>query len=98
MAAERMLKSFVAAIFFSGAVTSSFAQQLDAAAPSTEPMPGFRDGNAGTRKELQRELLGLSTASRRVIATKSGHNIQREEPRLVIDAVLDVVQQVRNRK
>ena len=50
MAAERMLKTFVAAIFFSGVVTASFAQQLDAAAPSTEPMPGFRDGNAGTRK------------------------------------------------
>jgi len=49
-------------------------------------------------QELQRELLGLSTSSRQVIATKSGHNIQREEPQLVIDAVLDVVEQVRNRK
>jgi len=286
MAAERMLKTFAAAIFFSGAFTASFAQQLDAAAPSTEPMPGFRDGNAGARRlryrctgvgaptvlieaggatsfetlyswertlsfrpgwldviagiehatrvcvydraglgrsdkapmprtsadvatdlrallhnekiatpvvctgqsfggsncrifasrypklvagmvlidtsdadarivpdltkspewidleansvllrkangigdkplivltasptstdeaippeqrqdanrihqELQRELLGLSTTSRQVIATKSGHNIQREEPQLVIDAVLDVVEQVRNRK
>ena len=49
-------------------------------------------------QELQRELLGLSTTSRQVIATKSGHNIQREEPQLVIDAVLDVVEQVRNRK
>jgi len=286
MAAERMLKTFAAAIFFAGAFTASFAQQLDAAAPSTDPMPGFRDGNAGARRlryrctgegvptvlieaggatsfetlyswertlsfrpgwldviagiehatrvcvydraglgrsdkapmprtsadvatdlrallhnekiatpvvctgqsfggsncrifasrypklvagmvlidtsdanarivpdltkspewidleansvllrkangigdkplivltasptstdeaippeqrqdanrihqELQRELLGLSTTSRQVIATKSGHNIQREEPQLVIDAVLDVVEQVRNRK
>jgi len=40
-------------------------------------------------------LLGLSTNSRQVIATKAGHNIQREEPQLVIDAVLDVVKQVR---
>ena len=286
MAAERMLKTFAAAIFFSGPVATCLAQQLDAAAPSTEPMPGFRDGNAGARRlryrctgvgaptvlieaggatsfetlyswertlsfrpgwldviagiehatrvcvydraglgrsdkapmprtsadvatdlrallhnekiatpvvctgqsfggsncrifasrypklvagmvlidtsdadarivpdltkspewidleansvllrkangigdkplivltasptstdeaippeqqqdanrihqELQRELLGLSTSSRQVIATKSGHNIQREEPQLVIDAVLDVVEQVRNRK
>jgi hypothetical protein len=49
MAAGRMLKTFAAAIFFSGAVTVAFAQQLDAAAPSTEPMPGFRDGDAGAR-------------------------------------------------
>jgi len=46
-------------------------------------------------QELQRQLLGLSTNSRQVIATKAGHNIQREEPQLVIDAVLDVVKQVR---
>jgi hypothetical protein len=30
-----------------------------------------------------------------VIAAKAGHNIQRDEPHLVIDAVLDVVKQVR---
>jgi len=50
MAAERMLKSFAAAIFFFGAATAAFAQQLDAAAPTAEPMPGFRDGDAGARK------------------------------------------------
>src|SRR4051812_23221725 len=50
MAADRMLKTFAAAILLSGAASAAFAQQLDAAAPSTEPMPGFRDGNAGARK------------------------------------------------
>jgi pimeloyl-ACP methyl ester carboxylesterase len=50
MAAERMLKTFAAAIFFFGATTAAFAQQLDAAAPSAEPMPGFLDGDAGARK------------------------------------------------
>jgi pimeloyl-ACP methyl ester carboxylesterase len=48
-------------------------------------------------QELQRELLGLSARGRQVIAEKAGHNIQREEPQLVIDAVLDVVKQVRDR-
>jgi len=50
MAADRVIKTLAAAILFSGAITVAFAQQLDAAAPSTEPMPGFRDGDAGTRK------------------------------------------------
>ena len=50
MAADRVLKTLAAAIFFFGAVTTAFAQQLDAAAPSAEPMPGFRDGDAGARK------------------------------------------------
>lgn len=55
MAAERVLKSLAAAILFSGTVTSAFAQQLDAAAPSPEPQ-------------------------------------------LIIDAVVEVVSQVRGRK
>lgn len=50
MAADRVLKTLAAAIFFAGAVTSASAQQLDAAAPSPEPIPGFRDGEAGARK------------------------------------------------
>jgi len=50
MAADRVMKILAAAIFISGAVSAAFAQQLDAAAPSTEPMPGFRDGDAGSRK------------------------------------------------
>ena len=50
MAADRVLKTLAAAIFFFGAATTVFAQQLDAAAPSAEPMPGFLDGDAGARK------------------------------------------------
>jgi hypothetical protein len=33
-----------------------------------------------------------------VVASKAGHNIQREEPQLIVDAVLDVVKQVRDRR
>ena len=71
---------------------------LTASPTSTDSMiPPVLQQNANRiHQELQRELLRLSTKSRQVIATKAGHNIQREEPQLVIDAVLDVVKQVRD--
>ena len=37
--------------------------------------------------ELQRELLGLSRRSTHIIASQAGHNIQLDEPQLVIDAI-----------
>ena len=57
--------------------------------------PAQQQESNRVHQELQRELLGLSTNSRQVIATKAGHNIQREEPQLVIDAVVEVVNQLR---
>jgi pimeloyl-ACP methyl ester carboxylesterase len=45
--------------------------------------------------ELQKELASLSTNSKHIIASKAGHNIQLDEPDLVLDAILDVVSQVR---
>jgi len=39
----------------------------------------------------------LSTRSRQVIAARADHNIQREEPQLIVDAVVDVVNQIRAR-
>ena len=44
--------------------------------------------------QLQRELAQLVPGSRHVI-TQSGHNIQDEQPELVLDAIRDVVQAVR---
>ncbi len=61
--------------------------------PPEQPQDANRN-----HQEWQRQLSGLSTNSRQVTATRAGHNIQREEPQLVIDAVLDVVKQVRDRK
>lgn len=46
-------------------------------------------------QRLQAGLTSLSTKSKQVIATKGGHNIQADEPQLVVDAILDVVAQVR---
>jgi pimeloyl-ACP methyl ester carboxylesterase len=73
---------------------------LTASPTSTDPMisPEQQQEFNRLHQELQRQLLGLSTNARQVIATKAGHNIQRDEPRLVIDAVLDVVKQVRASK
>ena len=47
------------------------------------------------RRGLQADLAALSHAGRLVFATRSGHNIQLEEPALVVEAVRSVVEQAR---
>jgi pimeloyl-ACP methyl ester carboxylesterase len=75
---------------------------------SLRPMPlvvltrGHPDGPGGPFveqeerlwRQLQRELAQLVPGSRHVI-TRSGHDIQHEQPELVLDAIHDVVQAVR---
>ena len=46
-------------------------------------------------RQLQQELAQLVPGGRLVIATESGHDIQDEQPELVLDAIRDVVQAVR---
>ena len=46
-------------------------------------------------QDLQRDLTRLSTQSTHVIAARSGHFIQDDEPELVIDAIRKVIQMVR---
>jgi pimeloyl-ACP methyl ester carboxylesterase len=46
-------------------------------------------------RQLQRELAQLVPGGRLVVATQSGHDIQDEQPELVLDAVRDVVLAVR---
>ena len=41
--------------------------------------------------ELQRELASRSSRGRLVIAQRSGHNVQNDEPELVIEAIREVV-------
>ena len=53
--------------------------------------------NAGLNQiwlEMQRELAQLSTNSRHVISEKSQHFIQQDEPGLVIEAILWVLEEV----
>ena len=47
--------------------------------------------------ELQADLLNLSANSTHVIANHAGHNIQLDEPQLVIDAIARVVREIRSR-
>lgn len=47
------------------------------------------------RLELQKELLELSANSSHMISEKGSHHIQMEEPQQVIDAIQQVVEQVR---
>jgi hypothetical protein len=37
--------------------------------------------------KLQKELLGLSTDSEQILATKSGNYVQLDEPELVIETI-----------
>ena len=46
-------------------------------------------------QRLQADLAKLSTRGKLIVASKAGHNIQADEPQLVIDAIVDVVRQVR---
>jgi hypothetical protein len=42
--------------------------------------------------ELQNDLTGLSSNSTHIIAQRSGHSIQSDEPQLVVDAIRQVVE------
>jgi hypothetical protein len=45
--------------------------------------------------DLHKEYLGLSTDSSLILAEHSGHDIPRDEPKLAIDAILDLVNKAR---
>lgn len=47
-----------------------------------------------TWQEMQSELVTLSTNSRSVVATKSEHHVQLQQPDLVVDAIREIVEQV----
>lgn len=42
--------------------------------------------------KMQNELAGLSSNSKQIIAEKSGHYIQLDQPELVIDSILELIQ------
>ena len=45
--------------------------------------------------ELQRELAHSSSNSKHIVARKAGHNIQLDEPQLVLDAITELVTRAR---
>ena len=46
-------------------------------------------------QEWQSELVGLSSEGKQVIAEESGHHIQLDQPDLVIEAIQDLVDALR---
>jgi pimeloyl-ACP methyl ester carboxylesterase len=60
-----------------------------------DPPPPFVEQEERLWRQLQRELAQLVPGGRLVVATESGHNIQDEQPELVLDAIRDVVLAVR---
>jgi pimeloyl-ACP methyl ester carboxylesterase len=60
-----------------------------------DPSAPFVEQDERLWRQLQRELAHLVPGGRLVIATNSGHDIQHQQPELVLDAIGDVVQAVR---
>jgi len=61
-----------------------------------DPMPGFSGSENQqawqTWQEMQAKLLLLSSNSRQIIATESEHNIQLQQPELIINSIIDLMQ------
>jgi pimeloyl-ACP methyl ester carboxylesterase len=60
-----------------------------------DPGAPFIEQDERLWRQLQHELARLVPGGRLVVATHSGHNIQHEQPELVLDAIRDVVRAVR---
>lgn len=63
-----------------------------------DPIPGLsvseNEQAWSTCQVMQSELTRLSTNSRRIVATKSEHHIQLQQPELVVNAIRDIAEQV----
>lgn len=65
--------------------------------PFTAPFPGFpAEAAEAVMTRLQADLATLAPNAKHVIATESGHNIHQDQPELVIAAIRDVVDAVRD--
>ena len=60
-----------------------------------DPDAAFVEQDERLWRQLQRELAHLVPGGRLVIATESSHDIQHQQPELVLDAIRDVVRAVR---
>ena len=61
-----------------------------------DPGAPFVDQDERLWRQLQRELAHLVPGGRLVVATNSSHDIQHEQPELVLDAIRDVLSAVRS--
>ena len=51
-----------------------------------------------TSREMQRELVNLSSRGRQIMVKNSGHMIQLDQPEVVIDAIREVMAQMQNKQ
>jgi pimeloyl-ACP methyl ester carboxylesterase len=68
----------------------------DPIVPAKGMKPGIEDRTERDWQAMQSELAALSENSRLIIAFQSGHYIQLDEPQLVIDAILEMVNRCEN--
>jgi len=68
---------------------------LAAAKPAGVVPPQWERLTEPVWQQLQVQLANLSTNSQHKIVPHAGHNIQLEQPQVVIDAILDVVERAR---
>jgi pimeloyl-ACP methyl ester carboxylesterase len=57
--------------------------------------PGLIEEMEQIWRQMQRELTQLSSQSRHIIASKSGHLINEDEPELIVEVIRQMVMQVR---
>ena len=62
--------------------------------PNDYDVPSVAPKFEQIRLELQKELVGRSSRGKQIIAEKSGHYIQHDQPELVIDAIRRVMEEV----
>ncbi len=64
-----------------------------------DPVPGLSSAENAqawdTWQEMQSELAKLSTTSRSVVAARSEHHIQLQQPEIIVDAIRDIAEQIR---
>jgi hypothetical protein len=63
--------------------------------PNDYAVPSLAPKFEQIRLELQQELVRRSSRGRQIIAEKSGHYIQRDQPELVIDAIRQVMEEAK---
>ena len=65
--------------------------QLDANAVPPSLGQEVREAYENAWQELQEEITSLSTRGRRIIAERSGHNIIFEQPEIIIESILEMI-------
>ena len=63
--------------------------------PSDYVVPSLAPKFEEIRLELQKELVGRSSRGKQIMAENSGHNIHRDQPELVIEAIRQVIEEAK---